>query len=358
LDDLCTVRPRESDVQVDEVDLGTWTVRRAFGAAGSDTISIDVPDDAVSMLVNADLVDDALPLVIGFDLVTAPDDALDLDLQALYSRIDQPLRNWPYPGIGEQSMLVPNSTADRLPFPPGVWTWRQTSAPFAFGDPWPDVDVEVTAYVKRAALPIESGTIDLVIWPVDLAFDAAGAPDDARLQEALDTIDTVYAQVGISLGDVSYLDPPAGVEAALGVIDSVSGPGSELSELYQLSAGQEGPVVCLFLVHGLSGVLGIAGGVPGPAMLHGSPRSGVAANADPAIATGEQLGGILAHEIGHYLGLFHTTEEEGRSYFTDDPIADTVTGDETNLMWPVSLNASRNLTGGQGFVMRLSPLVL
>ena len=43
--------------------------------------------------------------------------------------------------------------------------------------------------------------------------------------------------------------------------------------------------------------------------------------------------------------------------FSDDNLADTASDDDTNLMWPASLNVSRVLSPGQGFVMRRNALV-
>ena len=54
--------------------------------------------------------------------------------------------------------------------------------------------------------------------------------------------------------------------------------------------------------------------------LHGTARSGVALAIDPM---GDLEDGdlVLLHEIGHFLGLFHTTESSGTVL---DPLADTV----------------------------------
>jgi len=78
------------------------------------------------------------------------------------------------------------------------------------------------------------------------------------------------------------------------------------------------------------------------------------------------LGQTLAHEVGHFLGLRHTTEHQGVS---EDPITDTPScpspddayrcRDSTNFMFPFALGGDSQtvITDGQGFVLRRSPLV-
>ena len=69
-----------------------------------------------------------------------------------------------------------------------------------------------------------------------------------------------------------------------------------------------------------------------------------------------------AHEIGHYLGLYHTSERDGRQH---DPIADTAEcgegaitcPDGGNIMFWTGGGARSRLTAGQGVVMRRHPLV-
>ena len=83
------------------------------------------------------------------------------------------------------------------------------------------------------------------------------------------------------------------------------------------------------------------------------------------------IGQILSHEMGHYVGLFHSTEQARPCGPGEDPstvdcapfgggdqLADTTRGDTTNLMyWSiVGSGTNTDLTAGQGHVYRMSAL--
>jgi hypothetical protein len=100
---------------------------------------------------------------------------------------------------------------------------------------------------------------------------------------------------------------------------------------------------------------GIAGGLPGPGPLARTAQSGVAVATGFAGDDPGRLGAILAHEVGHHLGLFHTKE---RSRFDApdlfDIISDTPDDDDSaaaNLMYFVA-QEDLSLTEGQHEVLR------
>ncbi|HTU63720.1 MAG TPA: hypothetical protein VMF89_34890, partial [Polyangiales bacterium] len=101
----------------------------------------------------------------------------------------------------------------------------------------------------------------------------------------------------------------------------------EFPELLRLSAGAANSALDVFFVADIQStsgadVGGIAGGTPVAFGMHGGPGSGIAIASDMFVVPGRarELGRTLAHEIGHALGLFHTTEPNGVVF---DPLSDT-----------------------------------
>ncbi len=119
-------------------------------------------------------------------------------------------------------------------------------------------------------------------------------------------------------------------------------------------------------------ILGESAGLPGVPLL-GTTESGVAVEMSDFGSPGNDIADTWAQEMGHWLGLFHTTESAGTSF---DPLPDTPQCDSShdanhdglvdssecagfgadNLMfWTGSGNAL--LTPNQGFVMRANAFV-
>ncbi len=219
--------------------------------------------------------------------------------------------------------------------------------------------------------------IDLNIYFVDIpGLNSGTAATHEDLQEVLTQFDEIYGEAGVTLGKVRYYDVTGDAADRFGVLRSEG----DLSAMVALSE-PPGPTmddvlsVNIFFVRAmaLGGAIGISSGLPGPAALHGTHGSGVAFTAEYLGGQAESsLGGdpvdgnvftgqILAHEVGHYLGLFHTSEQGGYSF---DPLPDTPEcsrislncPDLDNLMFPFAGASHVQLTPNQAFVLGVNPL--
>lgn len=149
----------------------------------------------------------------------------------------------------------------------------------------------------------------------------------STVRAAFDTFRSIYQNAaGVSL-DISEFDIDGPVVLPLPVLGD---------DFYRSASGRgPNPAVNIFIggdvdAGGISGeVLGVAGGIPAPP--NPSERSGLAvsifAAAGPdGIFSAEDvrlLGETMAHETGHYAGLFHPVDFAGSSVTNTDPLDDT-----------------------------------
>lgn len=295
------------------------------------------------------------------------------DLTTLSDLTDVPNRWIPSDTFEDITMLIPNSTADRVSLMGANLRFSIVAFPRTTGDV-ATIRVSPSVLVRRGA---ETGmaTLDIALHLVSVGVTAAAAPTDARVQAMLTRMNEVLAGAGLRIGNVSYIDNPS---SSLSIINTAEGADSELAQLFRMSAPVSGRVISIFLVRGIDAggggfnTLGIAGGIPGPVDTHGTMHGGVVLAFDPGVVGGGTGGGrfagmIAAHELSHYLGLYHVTERvrpcaDGESPETGscapfgggDTLADTTLGDTSNLMnWSVVGSGSNTaLSAGQGYVLR------
>lgn len=367
---------RISGITIESVDYGSFDIRAGF----VERLRLATPPDAVSITLQADQRNGPVRS-ISFLSVVDPASVQIFDVTQLVMLVDQPIR-WIPVDTGESvTMLIPNTTPDRVTFVSGLYDWRVGPIPDGMPDPAMP-ELHLSALIKRApGGVVAGGQIELNVFLCGLRGGptAATAAGDTRLQGSLARLEAILAPTGIRLGSVRYYDI---TDPAFRVIDSTDGPTSELADLFRQSRGRSNNALNVFFVRSISSggggfrALGIAGGIPGPIGIHGSYHSGVAVSFDSSVVgtgtTGSDIiGHILAHEVGHYIGLFHSTERarpcgpgempvpDGCSAFGGgDQLTDTSHGDRGNLMYWSIVGGGTNiaLTGGQGFVFRMSAL--
>lgn len=234
---------------------------------------------------------------------------------------------------------------------------------FGGGVPTP-ANTTVKIYVLAKVLPAlpDAGVINFNLhFTGAQGWTADTAEDNADLQAALARVAEIYAQVGIAIGTVRYYD----VDPKYQVIESIDGKDSDLMEMWSTTADEPADALNVFFVDELTGpfgnfglLLGIAGGIPGPGKIQGTSRSGVAIaiKPNPQVPVGYDT--TMAHECGHYLGLYHTIEQNFGGYMPTvyDPLPDTPeTDDQSWLMH--NMGAGDKLSPWQGIVMRSNPWV-
>jgi hypothetical protein len=235
----------------------------------------------------------------------------------------------------------------------------------------------------------ERGTrLDLNLYFVGAAeLQPEGTRGPPLLEAALEEVERIYEPADIFIGEVRQLDVPGALpkrgsaaeqnQVAMGFARLISQYQvlPELPELLRLSAGAANTALDVFFVSDIEStsgadVGGITAGTPLAFGMHGGPGSGIVIASDMYVLPGhaKELGHVLAHELGHALGLFHTTETNGVVF---DPLPDTpscpLSQDENhdgsldaaecaahggdNLMFPTS-DAGDTLSADQRDVLR------
>ena len=265
----------------------------------------------------------------------------DLSTATVYYSTDSPAT-----GV----LTLPNTTAG-LTFaasglPAGTWQFQvndyaaECSATDGCDGGATDGLYNVSVLVKPGPA-MSSGTLDLAFYLVGAqGLTAATAPGNAHVQRMLSTLETLYAQADLCVGSVTFYDVPSWAQAryATGIDADKLGPCDDLAQMFTLS--RAGNTLNFFLVEEISSsnaggeVVGLDGTIPGPSTLGGTIHSGAAVSAadltqgscgsaiDFAHCGADLVAYIAAHEGGHWMGLYHTTEATGDLF---DPLSDTPT---------------------------------
>lgn len=271
----------------------------------------------------------------GVDLVTADGDPWDDPNPAL-------------PGHSPATAMLPNTP--RISLAEGQWTiWPANDGA--------EGEATLRAVVKRAWDEPSAGELDLALYFVEGGRISAGsASADPDFQGYLDAMEEILGQAGIGIGERTPLtmeDPDGLTVSDYGEVDRLLARTTDRGRVLNL--------VFIGRFDGeLEGVAGVTGGLPGPPRLHGTRTSGVVVALDPSWSW-DDLAIAGTHEIGHFLGLLHTSDADGER---PDPLDDTPEcgsdgcsdAESDNLMYP-TLTGSSKLSEDQAWVMLRHPLV-
>jgi hypothetical protein len=333
IDENCYPAP---NLRADEqwLDLGVVAV----GTQGAPSKTFGVPNkNAGVLMVATDVSTTPYDHYVWANVLTSP-----TGVQVLTAADWAQSYNRAYPGIGGATVLLGMSTS--VTVSAGPWTFG-----FVRSDQLPSQYVGKTSptflhlgVLARPEVPSpQMMSLDLDVYLADgVPMPAAQFEASPQWQSMRAKVEQVWKPANVQLGTVHVYDLGGDDGKKYHFLDNVlAGDGSnELAQVYQ-ATGKLHPLssaATLVITAGLTdnnapvaaGLSQLAG-VPG---LAGSRMGGMAIVIDPtqwqqvvalgpkATTAGDVWGLILAHEIGHFLGLWHTDEADGKLH---DPIDDT-----------------------------------
>jgi hypothetical protein len=342
---------------------GSWTAEAPPAATALDLHVVPLPADALSLTV---MVESA-----GAELLTlGVRDQTGQWLVDPHSPEDSP--NRVLRGRGRVVALLPAASA-AIPLGDSY----QLAPATLEGAP---VGTTVSTWIKRGP----GGRQDLPLALVLVGTVAERAAVDVALGE----VGRIWRAAGIEVGEPARIQVQGAQAEALGRVEVNAALGNDspmVAAALALSARAPADALPLVVVGDVAvagpgySIWALSGGIPIPPV-NGTGRSGVVVSGvllqhDPLLA-----GQVMAHEMGHALGLFHTTEGEltaGATAVTDQlddtpacpasadqmPADGTLTAvecdghDAANLMFWTATRGATTVTAGQADLVRRSARV-
>ena len=266
-------------------------ITQTLGNDGYYTGSFVVPNDGISFLLAA--FPENINYVAKFYSLTDPDGTNILSSSStLYNRVSGSTGDY-----GFANVLVPQSPS--FSAKAGTWTFKNK-----YNDQ--------TKLVMRSGTTPSNAIIDIQPYITGTTWSASD------ISEALNIMSVIYAKNGITLNIKNTLTISDSQYASV----SLTFTDSTTSAL--ISQGSTDAVNLFFVEDQLSGsYLGVAAGIPGSMKITNS-WNGVlnflTPHASGSTLNSQLLAETAAHEMGHQLGLFHTSESGGTRF---DILSDT-----------------------------------
>lgn len=267
---------------------------------------------------------------------------------------------------GRGATQMPSTDRAGWELAPGRYAFRVRSLPRPdHADPDENgTDVEVTVTLRSDAAATVQRFVDLnFVYLPGSALTTEIAETSPRFAEVLARLDEWLAPTGIRLGRITHNDLDLDRYSTIATWD-------EAGDLFDTSGRLGRPrAVNVYCVRGfeppLLNVVGLSGGIPGPS-INGTHDSGVIIRTSPMFLCSncvDAFASLFAHELGHYFGLYHTTEADQQSA---DPFHDTPLCEERSLrdcpdydyvMFPLIHSSNVIWSPGQIQVVRTHPSV-
>jgi hypothetical protein len=198
----------------------------------------------------------------------------------------------------------------------------------------------VTVLAKRGTAWPEKGTVNLHFYLTGgQGWSADTVPQDSYFQAVIERFNELYGSIGIQVGEMTFRD----LDPALKTV-SIDPVNDTLGALVANSDATLGNGAHIFFVEEIltgdpeyPSIPGVAAAVPNPPYLTGTIASGIVISTKGPLSIPPArrfldppaIGQTLCHEMGHLLGLFHTSEYDEVSH---DQFADTPENDNSYLM--------------------------